>query len=309
MPKLLRSALSGMMSEAEMTSLYSSFDIVGDIAVLKIPPALADHSKAIADIVLQRLHHVKTVLNQKSPVQGQYRLRTLTWLAGMRKTETMSREANCIFKVDLARAYFSPRLAFERMRVSRLVESDEVVVNMFSGIGSFSIQIAMHSSPSIVFSIDINPDAVCLMRENIILNNLERKVRVIEGDARDVIETALIGKADRVIMPLPEKALQYLEAAVKALKPSGGTIHYYDFVHCSKRDDPCSEVRQKVEDKLSQFAKEYSVQFSRIVRSVGPNWYQVVLDIDAIPVSSSRASALPSGIQNRNHTLLSDGTE
>jgi tRNA (guanine37-N1)-methyltransferase len=122
------------------------------------------------------------------------------------------------------------------------------------------------------------------MRENAILNKVKKKLQVRQGDAREIIMTELIGEADRVIMPLPEKAFEYLEAAVRALKPSGGIIHYYDFVHSSMRNDPRVSVKARVEEKLSQLAKEHSVRFSRVVRSVGPNWYQVVLDIDTVPL-------------------------
>jgi len=284
MVRFLKKTLSGTIPESEMRVLISSFDVIGDIVVLKIPPDLVRWSKTVAEIMLDRLPHVKTVLNQESPVKGEYRSRDLTWLAGVRKTVAISREAKCALKVDLAKVYFSPRLAFERMRISRLVKSGEVVVNMFAGVGSFSILIAKYSLPSVVFSIDINPDAICLMRENVILNKVKNKIQVREGDAREIIMTELIGEADRVIMPLPEKAFEYLEAAVRALKPSGGTIHYYDFVHSSKRNDPRASVKVRVEEKLSQLAKEHSVRFSRVVRSVGPNWYQVVLDIDIIPL-------------------------
>jgi tRNA (guanine37-N1)-methyltransferase len=284
MVRFLKKTLSGTIPESEMRVLISSFDVVGDIVVLKIPPDLARWGKTIAEVMLDRLPHVKTVLNQESPVKGEYRSRDLAWLAGVRKTVTISHEAKCALKVDLAKVYFSPRLAFERMRISRLVKSGEVIINMFAGVGSFSILIAKYSLPSVVYSIDINPDAVYLMRENAILNKVKKKIQVRQGDAREIIMTELIGEADRVIMPLPEKAFEYLEAAVRALKPSGGTIHYYDFVHSSKRNDPRVSVKARVEEKLSQLAKEHSVRFSRVVRSVGPNWYQVVLDIDTVPL-------------------------
>jgi tRNA (guanine37-N1)-methyltransferase len=172
------------------------------------------------------------------------------------------------------------------MRVSRLVKPGEYVVNMFAGVGSFSILAARHSLPRFVVSIDVNPDAAYLMQENVVLNKVGKIVQVIQGDAREVVENRLIGVADRIIMPLPERAFEYLDAAVRALKPSGGTIHYYDFNHCPKTNDPCLDVKKKVTERLSQSTKEHSVKFSRVVRSVGPNWYQVVLDIDAVPVQS-----------------------
>ncbi|MEM2921866.1 MAG: class I SAM-dependent methyltransferase family protein [Candidatus Bathyarchaeia archaeon] len=287
MPKLLKKALADVLPQDYLASLVSSFDIVGDIAILKLPSSFANHGKTIAEIVLQRLHHVKTVLNQEGSIQGEYRLRNLRWLAGEQRMDTIAREAGCLFKVDLAKVYFSPRLSFEHMRICRLVRQGEVIINMFAGVGSFSILAAKHSAPSIVYSIDISPDATRFMRENVILNKVDGIVQVLEGDAREVVKTKLRSVADRVIMPLPEKALQYLETAIIALKPSGGMIHYYDFVHCMKKRNACGDVRNRVEGTLSRTTKEYSIMFSRVVRSVGPNWYQVVLDIHAVPAYNS----------------------
>jgi tRNA (guanine37-N1)-methyltransferase len=229
------------------------------------------------------VHKVNAVFNQVSPVSGEYRLRSLEWIGGEHRTETLYREAGCVFKVDLSTVYFSPRLSFERMRVARLVKAGEVVVNMFSGVGSFSILIAKHSSPAKVYSIDVNPRAVELMRENIELNNVQRIVEAMQGDAREIAESALRGVADRVLMPLPEKAPLYLKAAIGTLKVEGGVIHYYDFVHSGRSENPVTKAMDKVAEKLADAARAYSVESARVVRSVGPHWYQVVLDIHAIP--------------------------
>jgi tRNA (guanine37-N1)-methyltransferase len=85
--------------------------------------------------------------------------------------------------------------------------------------------------------------------------------------------------ADRVLMPLPEKALQYLTCAVSALKVSGGWIHYYDFAHATKTEDPVEKVKLKVFEELNRLNVEFSFPSSRVIRTIGPNWHQVVLDI------------------------------
>ena len=85
--------------------------------------------------------------------------------------------------------------------------------------------------------------------------------------------------ADRVVMPLPEKAYEYLDYALLALKPTGGWIHYYDFEHASKKENPVEKVKAKVAEKLQKLGVDFVVKFGRVVRNTGPNWYQVVLDI------------------------------
>ncbi|MEM1587172.1 MAG: class I SAM-dependent methyltransferase family protein [Candidatus Bathyarchaeia archaeon] len=275
----LRDKLSSILSPAELSILCKSFDIVGDIAILRIPEALVDKCGVIAEAVMQIHRNVKTVLCQVGPVSGDMRLRELMWLCGEMKTETIHREHGCLFKVDLAKCYFSPRLLYERMRIARQVKPNEVIVNMFAGVGCFSIIIAKHSKARKVYSIDINPDAVKFMQVNIGLNKVWDIVEAIGGDSKDVIISKLRGVADRVLMPLPEKAYEYLDYALMALKPSGGIIHYYDFEHASKGEDPIIKVGEKVLRKLSEMKVNFNVMFARIVRTVGPRWYQVVLDI------------------------------
>ena len=203
----------------------------------------------------------------------------LEWIAGERRTETVHREHGCVFRVDLEHCYFSPRLSHERMRIAQLVQQGEVVVNMFSGVGCFSVVISAHSRPERVYSIDVNPVAVKYLKENARLNKAERTIVPILGDAKEVIRDNLQNSADRVLMPLPEKAYDYLEYAISALKPNGGHINYYDFEHAKKDEDPIKKIEEKVSMKLRTLNVQFVISDSRIVRSVGPNWHQMVLDI------------------------------
>jgi len=277
----LKFKLAGVLEPFELRLLSSSYDVVGDIAVLRIPKTLEHRSKIMAEAVMQINKHVKTVLHQVSPVSGDLRLRKLEWIAGEKKTETVHREAGCIFKVDLEQCYFSPRLSHERMRIARIVKPGEVIVNMFAGVGCYSIIIAKHVKAEKVYSIDINPVAVQYMQENIKLNKLEGIVEPIEGDSEDIIKNRLLDIADRVLMPLPERAYEYLECANLALKSSGGWIHYYDFEHAGKDEDPIEKTKKRVSEKLLRLNIRFDIPSSRIVRAVGPRWYQIVLDINS----------------------------
>lgn len=275
----LKDELANMLEPSEIKMVYKSFDIVGDIAILKVPEALKNKSEIIADAVMRIHRNVKTVLCQVGPTAGELRLRELKWLRGEKRTETVHREHGCLFKVDLSKCYFSPRLSYERMRVARQVKPGEVVVNMFAGVGCFSVLIAKFSKAEKVFSIDINPEAVRYMRINVALNRVGGIVEPIEGDSKEVILSRLRDTANRVLMPLPEKAYEYLDYALMALKPCGGVIHYYDFEHAGKNEDPIKKVIDKVSRKLLNLGARFSILSSRVVRTVGPRWYQLVLDI------------------------------
>jgi len=276
---LLKTLLRNKLEPWELALLYRSYDIMGDIAVIRVPEGLKYRSQLVAEAIMQVHKRVKTVLCQTSPVQDEFRLRGLEWVAGERKTETVYREYGCLFRVDLAKCYFSPRLSYERMRIARRVQPGEVVVNMFAGAGSYSIVIAKHAQAGKVYSIDLNPAAVNYMVENIGLNRVENRVVAIQGDAKDVVSENLKGVAHRVLMPLPERAYEYLDYALLALHPEGGWIHYYAFEHAKKPEDPIEKTETQVVEKLERLNVNFDTPSHRIVRTTGPNWYQTVIDI------------------------------
>jgi len=275
----LKEKLKGKIEPWELELIPRSYDVVGDIAVIRVPEILEHRSSIIAETIMQVDKHVKTVLRQVGPVAGDFRLRGLEFVLGEKKTETVHREFNCLFKVDLRECYFSPRLSHERMRIAGQVKPAEVVVNMFAGVGSFSIIMAKQAKPRKVYSIDISPVAIRFHRENVKLNKVEDIVEPVEADAKRVIEERLTGLADRVLMPLPEKAYEYLDWARAALKSEGGWIHYYGFEHADKDEDPPEKVKDKVSKKLSSLGSRFEIPTARIVRAVGPRWYQIALDI------------------------------
>lgn len=284
MKKHLKTLLSEVLPPEEISHIYNSYDIVGDIAIIRLTEESRKYSQIIADTIMKVHKNVRTVLAQTSPVHGDYRLRKLEHIAGEKRTTTVHRESGCLFLVDVDKCYFSPRLFYERMRIAKLVRDGETVVNMFAGVGCFSLVIAKHSNAAKIYSIDINPIAVQYMRENVKLNRAFGRVIPIKGDAKEIILKMLHGVADRVLMPLPEKALEYMPYALLALKEGGGWIHYYDFEHASKGENAVEKVKLKVAQRLKSLGVRFEIPFGRIVRTTGPNWYQIVLDIKAYSV-------------------------
>jgi tRNA (guanine37-N1)-methyltransferase len=281
--KLLRDKLSVALPSEELDKVYSSFDVIGDIAIIKINAL--QNAEAIANQIMACQKNIKTVLTPTTSIMGDFRVRGLKYLAGEIKTVTCHKESGCSFKVDVEKCYFSPRLSFEHSRIAKLVESGETVVNMFAGVGCFSIFIAKTASQTRVYSIDVNPAAIQCMEENDKINEVEESVFPMLGDAKDIINSKLQGLADRVLMPLPEIALEYLPHALSALKQTGGWIHYYDFQHARGKENPAEKTKLKVAEKLDCLGVNYVFANSRVMRPTGPNWYQTVVDIkvEALP--------------------------
>jgi len=274
MVKMLKQALKEVLSDAEVNEVYSSFDIIGDIVIIKIPDSMYQKKQLIADAILSKVKPVKSVFMQSSPVKGDFRVRNVEYVAGENRTLTIYKEHNCRFKVDVAKVYFSPRLSTERARIASMVNQGEVIVNMFAGICTFSIIIAKKCECKI-YSIDINPDAYSLCVENVKLNKVSERVIPMLGDTKDIIMRELEGKADRVLMPLPERAKEYLEYAVMALK-NKGTMHYFAHVHSDSRKD----AHRVCAEELARVMKvKYELKTTGVVREVGPRFYQVVADV------------------------------
>jgi tRNA (guanine37-N1)-methyltransferase len=120
------------------------------------------------------------------------------------------------------------------------------------------------------------------MQENILVNRVFNKTIPLLGDAKEIIETQLQHSANRVLMPLPEKAFEYLPCAVSALKPSGGWIHIHTFEHAKKNEDLIEKTKQKITKKLNPLNVGFEIPFVRVVRSTGPNWWQLVIDVQII---------------------------
>ncbi len=279
MRKRLRKTFAETNPSRDSSRMYSAFDIIGDLAIIKVPPHPEFSANEVARAVMALHKNIKSVFVQTTEVYGDFRLRGLTHIAGENRTCTLHKESGCLFKIDVAKCYFSPRLSGERTRIANLVKRAETVVNMFAGVGCFSIAIAKRTNNARVYSIDINPAAFEFMIENIRLNGVYARVIPILGDAKAVISDRLRGCANRVLMPLPEKALEYLPAAVSALKQEGGWIHPHMFIHTIKTETPREIVSQKLSESLSSLDIEYDIASTRVVRSTGPNWWQIAADI------------------------------
>ncbi len=274
MAKMLKKSLEDILTSKESDELIAAFDQIGEIIIVRIPDSLLSKKKIIGQTLLNEVKIAKSVFYQASAVEGDFRTRDLEIIAGKDSTETEYKEFGCRFAVDVENAFFSPRLSTERERISDMVQDDEVITNMFAGVGMFSIM-AAKKKKCVVYSIDINPVASKLCERNIKLNKLAGKIISVNGDASEIIREQLVDKSDRTLMLLPERSDVFLKDAVSTTK-DGGTIHYYSHIHADKK----SEAGRLSEEHYLQVAPVKSeILGSKIVRAVGPRYYQTVVDV------------------------------
>ena len=271
---MLKKALESVLTLEENNEFISAFDQIGKIIIVRIPDSLLSKKEIIGETLLKEVKTAKSVFYQVSAVEGDFRTRKLEIIAGEGNTETEYKEFGCKFTVDVENAFFSPRLSTERERIANLIQDGEVITNMFAGIGMFSIMVAKKKKCT-VFSLDINPMASKLCEKNIELNKLAGNIISINGDASKIIKEQLMDKSDRTLMLLPERSDEFLESAINTTK-NGGIIHYYSHIHADKKSD-AGKLSEEHFLQITPIQSE--ILTSKIVRAVGPRYYQTVVDV------------------------------
>jgi len=273
--KTLHEALAGRLPPQLLAKLPRSMDIVGEVAIVEVPAALDGYKRVLGEAILKSRRGIRMVLAKAGAVGGDFRLRGFEVIAGSGETETVYREHGCVYYLDLTKVYFSPRLSTERLRVARKVKSGETVVDLFAGVGPFSVLIAKSHRDAVVYAVDANPDAVQFLERNVAANRLNNVFPLL-GDAREVAEKILLGRVDRVIMNLPERALEFVDVACRVLKSSGGVIHYYGF---EAEPDTLGKAEEKLSMAILVAGRTRRFLESRLVRQVAPHEWQVAVDV------------------------------
>lgn len=250
-----------------------SFDIVGRIAIIKLPEPLLLYVKEIGSALLKANKSIDTVALDEG-VKNRMRIRDLKIIAGKESLTTLHREYGITLEMDLSKVYFSPRLATERWRVAQEVKEGEKIIDMFSGVGPFSIMIAKHCKQEKIYAIDINPDAIEYMRSNIKRNRVYN-IEPICGDARAIVTR--LEKVDRIIMNLPHSAFDFLETASSAIKENA-TIHYYEFLSEGEKLNRIQDI-----EKLGHsLGKEIKITTERDVHTYSARSQLYCLELNVI---------------------------
>ncbi|HLC86192.1 MAG TPA: class I SAM-dependent methyltransferase family protein [Candidatus Nanoarchaeia archaeon] len=262
----IKEILKKELTKKELSNLKRSMDIIGGIAVIEIDKSLLHKKKIIAESILKFNKNVKTVFRKLSPHEGKFRVRGYEFLAGINKTETIHRESGLLFKLDISKVYFSPRLNNDRLNISKMVKSGEDVLVMFSGIGAYCFVISKYSKARYIYGVEINPVAHKYAEESLKLNKLSN-IKFLFGDVKNICPRLKI-KFDRILMPLPKNANEYLDIAARLLK-KGGIIHFYSFAEKEKFDSAIEEIKNKLNVKILDIVK---------CGQVSPNNYRVRVD-------------------------------
>ena len=182
--------LEGKIPSSKLSLLPRSYNVLGKILILKLKPSLYAHKKKIGKAILGVLPCIQTVALQKT-ISGAKRKPKIEIIAGKKLTSTIHKEHNCRFFINIKDLMWSKGNKTEKLRMKNLVKPRETVVDMFAGIGYFTIIIAKHCNPKKIYAIDINPKASEYLERNVLLNKV-RNVKILRGNCKDfanILET------------------------------------------------------------------------------------------------------------------------
>ncbi|NJE46760.1 class I SAM-dependent methyltransferase family protein [Thermococcus sp. GR7] len=265
--KNLESVLAERLSEEELSYLRR-YDVVGDIAIIQIPPELEHRIK---DIIwgLRKVHPFLKVIAKKGFHEGAFRIRDYSIIWGEKRLTTVHKENGVRIKVDLSKAFFNPRMKGERYRLAQLVNDGEMVLIPFAGVLPYALVIARYKRVKIT-AVELNGDAYRLGLENIELNrkNLKGEIEFLHGDAFKVLPELPV--FDRVISPTPRG----VDALALALSRAEKWLHYYDFVH----EDKIESFRRRILEECRRQGKDCEVKVKK-VSDFKPHVFKVCADV------------------------------
>ena len=224
--------------------LPSSFDIVGDVAMLKVPDELWDYRHQIGEALIRVNKNVRVVFHDYG-VKGDFRIRDLEKIAGEGSSETIHKEFGVKLYTDPSKVYFNPRLSSERARIAKLVKDGETIIDMFAGVAPFGTVIGKLAHPKIVYSIDLNPAAEHYAKMNADKNRIKCIVPMT-GDSSKLIYD--LPMADRVIMNLPQIADRFLGFAMDRMN-RGAVAHMYKIIEREEFPHFCDNLVMEMASK------------------------------------------------------------
>ncbi|KAJ5067946.1 tRNA (guanine(37)-n1)-methyltransferase [Anaeramoeba ignava] len=253
-PKNFKKEIMKILTEKEKKSIKPTYELLGKIAILEIDEVLNPKMFEIGKILLECNPKVNTVVKKRGSHEGEFRIQKYDYICGEETMITKHKENNCVINIEIDKMYFSSKSASERKRIFSQIKTNEKVLVMFSGCGPFVCTIAKNSPAQKVVGIELNPDAHQYSLLNIKENQIENIVDLYLGDVRQICPELKENDQyfDRIVMPLPKTAEEFLPDAFIVAKNST-IIHLYDFVELANFPQ---NVIQKIEFFCSKFGSE-----------------------------------------------------
>lgn len=248
--------------------------LLGHVAILWLHPTVVPYKELIGQTVMEYNPKIRSVVRRVAAISGPYRQPALELIAGSPKTETSFKENNVIFHLDPRKVMFSLGNKAERVRMSK-VGTNDFVIDMFAGIGQFSLPMAVHAKPRHIDAMEWNPDAYYYLQKNIEVNKVSNILQPHFGDSKILVPQISQGEADRVIMGLIQGTTQYLNQGISCLKP-GGVMHLHEI---GPRHESTKEVLSTLEKSARSLKRHLTVLRTQTIKTYNPQYTHFVIDV------------------------------
>jgi tRNA (guanine37-N1)-methyltransferase len=257
-----------------------AFDRFGNIIVVKFgkETKLKDKKK-FAEKLLKKNKAVMTILEKTGKFKGRLRKQQTKHLAGEKTKEVLYRENDCVFRFNIDKTYFSPRLSNERKEISKKVKKGDEILVMFAGVAPYSVVIAKNSRAGKVYSNEINREANKYGRLNAELNKVKNKIVFLDGDIKKLkgrvnVRGNLVPlKFNVIVMPRPQLKESFLKQAFGFSK-KGTRIYYYDFC----KEDEIDSIIEKVSAEAKKARKKIKILKIKKAGEIAPYRYRIRID-------------------------------
>ncbi|MCD6483273.1 MAG: class I SAM-dependent methyltransferase family protein [Candidatus Aenigmarchaeota archaeon] len=281
----LKDLLKDKIPDKLLSKVPGSFEIVGSrekaVAIVEIGDELDIYKHEIGKAIAQINKNVKIVLRKTSERIGEFRIRKYERIYGEGDTEVIHKEYGYLIKVDPTKAYFSSRESAERQRIASMVKPGERILVMFSGVAPFAIAIAK-KQPFVreIVCVEKNPDAHRYAIENVRLNKLEDKVKCINGDVNEICPKFGEKYFDRILMPLPKGAYEFLDIAIPSIKKHG-ILHFYYW-----GEEPIEKTIERgfelIKNAANKISRKANLISGKKVLPYAPRVWKVVIDAEIV---------------------------
>jgi tRNA wybutosine-synthesizing protein 2 len=270
------------LSSEELDKIPKGFQRTGDIVIVDLSKFEEIRKVEIGEAILKVFPYIKTICSKEGPISGEFREPSIRYVAGDSNTEVVHVESGIKYKFDVTKIMFAKGNVVERVRIPELVRDGEVVVDMFAGIGYFSLGIGKLSNPEKVYSIELNPVSFSYLEENVKLNKIEC-IECVNGDNRLVIDKLVSDgvRADRVVMGYLPPPKEYLPWAFKIIKENG-IIHYEDLVNVDMIEGDVDRIVEEVRAVALECGRDVELISDRKIKSYGPKVGHWVFDLKVI---------------------------
>ncbi|MFX1322388.1 MAG: class I SAM-dependent methyltransferase family protein [Promethearchaeota archaeon] len=270
--------LKDSLTEEELSVLPRGFQTLGKVIIFKLNPRLIQKKEIIGKAYLELFPNIRSIYINLGRIIGPFREpEKIEYIAGIEDPIVEHKEHGVIYRFDITKIMFSKGNVNERKYLSTLVKDGETIVDMFAGIGYFSLPIAKHSSPKKIYSIEINPVSHKFLVENIKINHLEDIIIPILGDSKKEVLNLSRSKikADRIIMGILPSPKDFINEALSLTNDNGSVIHYEGVVN----KEEFMSLFEDFNEEAKNIGYQTELKANRIIKSYGPNLFHTVLDI------------------------------